>query len=148
MFYNISYECSIKKCSMSQYFTGSQTKNASTCFLVKEWRNPLYNIKVMSRDKINLLRDKNVHLPGLSTCHTTSFPCLRHIHFSLRQGMTYLNIFIPQFCKKMFNKRRPLISVAVHGKFISGAEVLASVPSISAARKFHVKFLVLSDCVK
>ena len=78
----------------------SQTKNvsieASTCSPVIVYRNPQCDIKVMSLDikvmsgnKINLLCDKNVALRGVSTCHTTSFKCLRHIYLSLRHSTTY-----------------------------------------------------------
>ena len=42
----------------------------------------------MSHDKINLSRDRIVDLPGDSTCRTTSFECLQHIHLSKRQGTT------------------------------------------------------------
>ena len=37
---------------------------------------------------MNLSRDKNYWLTGVSTCHVWSFECLRHIHLSLWQRTT------------------------------------------------------------
>ena len=132
---------------MSQYFTGSQTKNASmlasTCFTVmvqcivhgpvlyeshvtwqrlltylvfwhlcvatypsqraarydlrqgmtwgKVWLESWYKVTTDAIGKL-CRATKTVLLLGVSTCHTTSFECLRHIHLSLQQSMTYLSM--------------------------------------------------------
>ena len=84
-----------KWCSMSQYFTGIQTKNtpveASTCFPV----SLRCHVKVMLRDKINLSWNKNCCLTWCFNLSWdivwigTSFEYLRHIHVSMRQKTTY-----------------------------------------------------------
>ena len=66
-----------KWCNMSQYLTGSQTKNASiaasTCFTVMVQCILEYDMKVISRDKTNCRETKIVDFLGVSTCRTTSF---------------------------------------------------------------------------
>ena len=45
----------------------------------------LRNMKLMSRDRIFLSRDKSVDLTGVLSCRATLFECLRHNLLSLRQ---------------------------------------------------------------
>ena len=47
--------------------------------------SPLCDMKLMSRDRIFLLCDKNVGLTGVLSCRATLFECLRHNPRSLRQ---------------------------------------------------------------
>ena len=45
----------------------------------------LRDMKLMSRDRILLSRDKSVDLIGALSCRATLFECLRHYHLILRQ---------------------------------------------------------------
>ena len=45
----------------------------------------LRDMKLMSRDRIFLSRDKSVDLTGVLSCRATLFECLRHNFLSLRQ---------------------------------------------------------------
>ena len=45
----------------------------------------LRDMKLMSRDRIFLARDKSVDLAGVLSCRATLFECLRHNLLSLRQ---------------------------------------------------------------
>ena len=45
----------------------------------------LRDMKLMSRDRILLSRDKSVDLTGVLSSGVTLFECLRHNHLSLRQ---------------------------------------------------------------
>ena len=70
-----------------RHFRGRKTKNgcivASVSIIVLIWCN-------LIRDKKFISRDKNVDLPGILTCRTTLFECLRYIHLSLQESTTYV----------------------------------------------------------
>ena len=45
----------------------------------------LRDMKLISRNRMFLSRDKSVDLTGVLSCRTTMFECLRHNHPGLRQ---------------------------------------------------------------
>ena len=70
--------------------TSSQNETAcnATCKCINKSDNIislLRDMKLMSRDRIFLSRDKSVDLSGILSCRATLFERLRHKHFSLRQ---------------------------------------------------------------
>ena len=67
----------------------SQTESAciaaSKCIKVTKIMSLLRDMKLMSRDRIFLSRDKSVGLTGVLLCRATLFECLRQNYLSLRQ---------------------------------------------------------------